>query len=89
MMSGGVLLLSGLVAGLALGAVHFALLQRTVLAMTRDLRPARILPLHIARFAIAAGGYWILARTGAGPLLCGLAGFQAARGWAVRREIRE
>jgi hypothetical protein len=88
MMASSLLLLAALIAGAVIGAAHFVLLERAVLAMARDLRPASGLPFHVARIALAAGGYWMLARIGAGALLCGLAGFQAARGWAVRREVR-
>lgn len=88
MMSAGLVLLAGLVAGFVLGTVHLALLERAVLAIARDLRPVRVLSLHLARFALAIGGYWMLARIGAGALLCGLAGFQVARGWVLRRGIR-
>jgi len=88
MMPASLVLVAALVAGLAMGAVHFALLEKAVTAMAGGLGPARVLPLHAARIALAAGGYWMLARVGAGPLLLGLAGFQAARGWAVRREVR-
>ena len=88
MISAGLVLLAGLITGLALGAAHFALLERAVLAIALDLRPVRALPLHVVRLALAAGGYWMLARIGAGALLCGLAGFQVARGWALRREMR-
>ncbi len=87
MMPAGLVLVAALVAGLAMGAVHFALLERAVTAMAGGLGPARVLPLHAARILVAAGGYWMLARVGAGPLLLGLAGFQAARGWVVRREV--
>lgn len=88
MTSAGLVLLASLAAGVAIGVGHFALLERAVLAIVRDPGPARGLPLHVGRFALAAGGYWMLASVGAGALLCGLAGFQVARGWVVRREIR-
>lgn len=87
MMPASLVLLAALVAGLAIGAAHFALLERAVLALAGGLGPARVLPLHVARIALAAGGYWMLARLGAGALLVGLTGFQAVRVWAVRREV--
>jgi F1F0 ATPase subunit 2 len=84
--------LGGLIAGAALGAAYFYVLFQSVqsVAIARQgVMRAPVLGLAgltLARIAAAAGVFWVLARLGAAPLLCGLAGFLLARG-ALRLRI--
>jgi len=88
MIGSAMLMAASFAAGGALGAAHFALLHGAVQSLTQDIGAARGIPWQIARFVLTAAGFWALARIGAGALLCGLAGFQAARGMVLRREAR-
>jgi hypothetical protein len=78
------LIMLGGVAGLGIGAAYFALLYRAVRLHARAAPFHRVGPLHLARALLALGGFWTLVQLGAWPLLAGLAGFLAARLFAVR-----
>lgn len=88
MIASAMLLSASFAAGGALGAAHFALLHGAVQSLTCDSGFARGIPWQVARFFLTAAGFWALAQIGAGALLCGLAGFQAARSMVLRREAR-
>lgn len=77
--------LGGLAGGVALGAVYFALLARSVeAALPPATRPRAVLFL-VLRLALAGGALWLAAQAGAGALLAMLAGFLVARSFAIRR----
>ena len=71
------------VAGLALGAVHFAVLQWTVTAYLRGRR--RAIAWYVARLAGSAAILFVLVRAGGPLVLATLAGFVIARAVVVRR----
>lgn len=73
-----------LLAGMALGAVYFALLLRTVRLLVSKEAAVRIVPLYILRLAVAVAGFWLIAQQGAPPLLLALLGFLGGRHFAQR-----
>lgn len=76
---------AGLVAGLILGAVYFALLYRAVRLHAAAEPAGAVITLHVLRAALAVGSFWGLAQLGPWPLLAGLAGFLIARAVARYR----
>lgn len=68
-----------LAAGAALGAVYFGLLLWTVRLHAAQATAARVIPLYLARLAMAICAFWIIAQHGALPLLLALAGFLISR----------
>lgn len=68
-----------LVAGLALGAMYFALLLRTVRLHASQSSAIEIIPLYVVRLGAAASVFWAIAQQGALPLLLALLGFLIAR----------
>lgn len=73
----------GLVAGLCIGLLHFALLWwNTRLFLTGG--AAKAVLLHLARFGVTALVLLALAKLGAAALLGGGAGFLLARGPLLR-----
>lgn len=72
--------------GAVLGAVHFALLLRTVRMHASHAAVVRVIPLYALRFGATVLGFWVVAQQGALPLLYALLGFMAAR-FAVQRRI--
>lgn len=73
-----------LTAGLALGAVYFVLLIRTVRLCTAEPSASRIIPLSVIRLAVAVTAFWVIAQQGAVALLLALLGFLIARTAAQR-----
>jgi hypothetical protein len=88
MITAGMVLTGCFAAGGVLGTAYLALLYRAVLLLTQESGHVRRLPYHVARVGLVAGGYWAFAQFGAGALLSGFAGFQAARAVALRLEAR-
>jgi F1F0 ATPase subunit 2 len=76
-----------LLAGAALGAVYFALLRLSLPNAGASSVATTFVPLFLARFALAAGVFWVIAQHGAAPLLIALAGFLLAR-VVAKRAIR-
>lgn len=70
-------------AGLALGAMHFAALRWTVAAYLRGRRTA--IAWYVARLAGSAAILFVLVRAGGPLVLATLAGFVVARAVVVRR----
>ena len=71
--------------GLALGLIHFAALYRGVRLHLRTSLGVTTVAFHVARFAMTAGAWVVLARVGgATGLLAALAGFLCARPIATR-----
>lgn len=71
--------------GLALGLVHFAALHRGLRLHLRDAFGLRAVAFHLARFAVTAAAWVVLARAGSAiGLLAALAGFVGARPLATR-----
>lgn len=68
-----------LATGVALGAIYFLLLFRTVRLHASQAAATRIVLLYVLRFALAASVFWVIAQQGAAPLLLGLLGFLIAR----------
>jgi F1F0 ATPase subunit 2 len=68
-----------LAAGVALGAVYFVLLLRTVHLYASQGAAVRFMALCVLRFATAASAFWVIAQRGAMPLLLALLGFLVAR----------
>lgn len=79
----------GIVVGLLAGALHFTTLNWNVACFTQG-RVLRALALQLARLALTAILFGILAKTGAFTLLGGIGGFLWARGVALslRRAAR-
>ena len=75
-----------LMAGGALGAVHFVLLLGTVRQHVSQAAAIRIIPLYLMRLALAVSAFWIFAQQGALPVLFALLGFLIAR-IAVQRWV--
>lgn len=71
--------------GGALGILYFALLRRSVHALTGGGSGARFLPLLLARLGAAVLVFLAAAMTGPVALLAAAGGFVAARFFAVRR----
>jgi F1F0 ATPase subunit 2 len=76
---------TGLIAGLLLGVIYFALLYRAVRLHAAAVPAGTVITLHLLRAALAVGSFWLLAQLGAWPLLAGLAGFLMVRALARRR----
>lgn len=70
---------SYLAVGMALGAMYFSLLFRTVRLHASQAAASRIIPLYFLRFSAAALAFWVIVQQGAGPLLLALLGFLIAR----------
>jgi hypothetical protein len=70
-----------LLAGAVLGALHLALLRRSI----AETLAGRVSVSGLLRFASTALGLAAVARCGAAPLLAASAGFLAARTVALRR----
>jgi hypothetical protein len=78
-----------LLAGMALGAVYLALVQRTVAAITQDTASKGAAAGWLAlRFALAAAVLAAAAVRGTGPLLLTLLGFLLVRSLVIRRMRR-
>ena len=73
------------VAGAALGLIHFGALGWSVALFTTGGRPGAAVAVLVARLAITVAGFVLVARHGALPLLCAAAGFAGARPFLVRR----
>ncbi len=80
-------LLAGFVAGLALGALHFAGLWHTLGRLPDTRLPGLLMMASlVARMAVLLAGFYLLARWGGWPALAaGLVGVVAARSWLLRR----
>ncbi len=74
----------GLAAGLALGALYFALLRWTVRLHVAQASAMGIMALYFVRVALALWAFWAIAQRGAIPLLAALLGFLIARMAAQR-----
>ena len=66
-------------AGIALGAVYFFILHKSVRLHTADASVGRMIGLFLLRVALAVAVFYPFARIGAGPLLAALVGFMIAR----------
>ncbi|MCR8549923.1 hypothetical protein M4578_19015 [Salipiger sp. P9] len=75
----------GLMAGLALGLVHFATLRRVTALYLSGAAPARALAFQLARFALLIGVLVLLATAGAAPLLGGALGVLLGRAIILRK----
>ncbi|MFP4896579.1 ATP synthase subunit I [Paraburkholderia sp. EG304] len=73
----------GMAVGLLAGALHFATLRRNVAYFARG-RVMHAFALQLARFALTAALFVLLAKAGAFALLGGIGGFLWARGVALR-----
>ena len=73
-----------LAAGLALGALYFALLFRTVRLHASQASAAQVIPLYVIRLAAALAAFWVIAQQGALSLLLALLGFLIARAASQR-----
>lgn len=82
-------LVLGAAAGAAVGVLHFWLLWLTVRMHARCVGPSRVVPLHLLRFAVTVGVFWLVAHQGALPLLLALAGFLIARSLTQSRLAAE
>ena len=78
---------AGLIAGLAGGTAHFALLRWNTALYLRPSGLSRAIVLQALRLALLAGVLVLLARQGALPLLLGALGVLAGR-WIVLRRVR-
>ena len=78
---------AGLIAGLAGGVAHFALLRWNTALYLRPRGLGRAIALQALRLVLLAGVLVALARQGALPLLLGALGVLAAR-WIVLRRVR-
>ncbi|MGE0311713.1 MAG: ATP synthase subunit I [Lautropia sp.] len=78
--------IAGTIAGAAIGAAYFGLLARDVARLPDAKRPALMMAAGlIARMALAAAGFLVVAKLGGLPALAGaLAGFVVARRQAIR-----
>lgn len=79
--------LAGLAAGFLLGTAHFGSLWWNA-AWFAEGRPLPALLLQLGRLALLAGGFVLLARFGALPLLAGTAGLLCARKLVLHRARR-
>ncbi|TCP39971.1 ATP synthase subunit I [Rhodovulum marinum] len=79
---------AGLAGGLALGAVYFALLGRSVALAAPTGTRGRALIFFGLRLSLAAGALWLTAQASGLALIAMLAGFLLARGVVLRR-VRE
>jgi F1F0 ATPase subunit 2 len=75
----------GLAVGAILGLIHFGSLRWNTRLYLAGGSIALAFALQLARFAILAGAFILLARLGALPLLSGALGLLAARSYVVRR----
>ena len=66
-------------AGAALGTLYFVLVHRTARLLAVGASASRIVPLYVARLALAVAVLWVIAQHGAMPLLLALLGFVVAR----------
>lgn len=71
-------------AGLAVGLGHFASLRWNATLFAGG-GAAKAFALQLARLALTATVFFLLARVGAWPLLCGAGGWLCARAFALRR----
>lgn len=76
---------TGLISGLILGVVYFALLYRALQLHAAAVPAGTVITLHVLRAALAVGTFWLLAQLGVWSLLAGLGGFLIARALARRR----
>jgi hypothetical protein len=75
----------GLLAGIAVGLIHFTQLQRSVRLLAAG-RLGLAFATQALRVLVSAMLLAALAWLGVGALLAGLAGFLLSRQWLVRRE---
>lgn len=75
----------GLLAGIAVGLIHFTQLQRSVRLLAAG-RLGLAFATQALRVLVSAVLLAALAWLGVGALLAGLAGFLLSRQWLVRRE---
>jgi hypothetical protein len=85
-MSGTIVILAAwALAGAAIGAVHAALLYRSVVALAGASGAPALVALHIGRLGFVVVAFWLVARQGGGaPLIAAVAGFTLAQ-FAARR----
>ena len=70
-------------AGCAVGIAYFGALWIAVRRHVEGRDRFVALALHVGRFALLGGGFWIIAQQGAPSLIAGLGGFVVARQIAV------
>lgn len=73
-----------LLLGALLGAGYFAALRLNVERYLSGRPPGPAVALHLGRLLLAGGGFVLIARAGAVPLLSALLGFLLARAQALR-----
>lgn len=77
--------LIGLIGGLAVGLLHFALLRRSATALVNEGTGGGIVGLAVLRFALTGAAAWAAVQAGAGAALALLLGFLVARHLSLRR----
>lgn len=77
------------IAGSLLAGFYFLLLRQSLRLQDAKLRAGNMAFFFLLRFLLGAGGFWLIAQQGAGPLLAALLGFLTARIAAQRWMVPE
>ena len=76
-------------AGLAFGLIYFAALRRSISLFANGARWQMVVLLSLLRVSLAVAAFFLLARLGAIPVICGAAGFLLARTITIRNAQRQ